>query len=118
MDLPHVVDLQSSHAEGIAGMSFPDDGTGNDRKVDCDDAGNDACSNNRDESGDDNRITQLESRLAFLENTIDVLAGELEAQQGETRMLHKKLVGLHQQLESQQRDTGIGDQPDEPPPHY
>lgn len=67
---------------------------------------------------DEDRMTQLEARLAYLEHTVDILADELEAQQGETRSLRKKLTGLQDQLESLQRDTGINDQQDEPPPHY
>ncbi|MEE4330123.1 MAG: SlyX family protein [Wenzhouxiangella sp.] len=67
---------------------------------------------------DEDRMAQLEAKLAYLEHTVDLLAGELEAQQGETRRLHKKLSGMRDQLESLQRDTGINDQRDEPPPHY
>jgi len=63
-------------------------------------------------------MTQLESKLAFLEHTVDVLAAELEAQQNETRTLNKKLQGLQQQVESQQRDTGIDEPQNELPPHY
>ncbi|NKI34008.1 SlyX family protein [Wenzhouxiangella sp. XN79A] len=68
--------------------------------------------------GRDDRLAQLESKLTFLEHTVDVLSGELEAQQGHTRRLQKTLEGLREQLGSLQRDTGISDQPDEPPPHY
>lgn len=67
---------------------------------------------------DDDRLAQLESKLAFLEHTVEVLSSELETQQSETRMLLKKLQGLQEHLESLGRDTGIGDSPDEPPPHY
>ena len=71
-----------------------------------------------DDHQDNDRLTQLESKLSFLEHTIEVLSGELEAQQTETRRLGKKLEGLQEQLGSVHRDTGINDQPDEPPPHY
>lgn len=64
------------------------------------------------------RIAQLESKLTFLEHTVEVLAGELEAQQSETRKMQRRLEGLQEQLESQGRDTGIGGEQDEPPPHY
>jgi uncharacterized coiled-coil protein SlyX len=63
-------------------------------------------------------MAQLESRLAFLEHTVDVLSGELEAQQNETRVLRKTIEGLREQLDSLQRDTGIDSHHDEPPPHY
>ena len=70
------------------------------------------------DNGHDDRLDRLESRLTFLEHTVDVLAGELEAQQGHTHRLQKTLEGLREQLGSLQRDTGISDSPDEPPPHY
>ena len=63
-------------------------------------------------------LAQLETKLTYLEHTVEVLAGELEAQQTETRRLHMKLKGLQEQLDSQQRDTGIDDSADQPPPHY
>ena len=64
-------------------------------------------------------MTQLETKLAFLEDTVEVLAGELEAQQNETRTLNKKLVRLMEQLEGLQHDAGVGEGQDEPPPpHY
>ena len=71
-----------------------------------------------DEQRDHDRMTQLESRLAFLEHTVDVLGGELEAQQNESRALRKALGGLQEQLEGLQRDTGIDDAQNDPPPHY
>lgn len=75
-----------------------------------------------DDSGSDSHgaegLAQLESKLTYLEHTVDVLASELEAQQRETRILHQKLRGLQEQLDSQQRDTGIDDSGDQPPPHY
>ncbi len=67
---------------------------------------------------DSDRIDQLESKLTFLEHTVEVLAGELEAQQAETRRLHKHIEALREQLGSLQRDTGISASQDEPPPHY
>lgn len=70
-----------------------------------------------DNPGDD-RLTQLESKLSFLEHTVEVLSSELETQQNETRVLNKKLEGLQEQLGSLHRDTGVSDQQDEPPPHY
>jgi uncharacterized coiled-coil protein SlyX len=70
-----------------------------------------------DEPGDD-RMTQLESKLSFLEHTVEVLSGELEAQQNETRQLNKKIEGLQEQIGSLHRDTGVSGQQDEPPPHY
>jgi len=64
-------------------------------------------------------MTQLETKLAFLEDTVEVLAGELEAQQNETRTLNKKLVRLMEQLEGLQHDSGVGEgQHEPPPPHY
>jgi uncharacterized coiled-coil protein SlyX len=71
-----------------------------------------------DDDGGDSRVDHLESRLAFLEHTVDVLSGELESQQKDNRMLHKKIEGLQEQLESVQRDTGVDGSQDEPPPHY
>lgn len=81
--------------------------------------------NARDNSTDENSgrngaegIAQLETKLTYLEHTVEVLAGELEAQQRETRRMHQKLTGLQEQLDSQQRDTGIDESNDQPPPHY
>jgi len=68
--------------------------------------------------GGGDRIAQLETKLTYLEHTVEVLAGELEAQQRETRRMHQKLTGLQEQLDSQQRDTGIDESNDQPPPHY
>ena len=70
-----------------------------------------------DDQGDD-RLTQLESKLSFLEHTVEVLSSELETQQIETRQLRKKIEGLQEQLGSLHRDTGVSEQQDEPPPHY
>jgi len=70
-----------------------------------------------DDQGDD-RLTQLESKLSFLEHTVEVLSSELETQQIETRQLNKKIAGLQEQLGSLHRDTGVSEQQDEPPPHY
>lgn len=75
-------------------------------------------SDEQSKSGVDDRIAQLETKLTYLEHTVEVLAGELEAQQRETRRMHQKLTGLQEQLDSQQRDTGIDDSADQPPPHY
>jgi len=63
-------------------------------------------------------LTQLESKLSFLEHTVEVLSSELETQQIETRQLRKKIEGLQEQLGSLHRDTGVNEQQDEPPPHY
>lgn len=75
-------------------------------------------SDEQSKGGGDDRIAQLETKLTYLEHTVEVLAGELEAQQRETRRMHQKLTGLQEQLDSQQRDTGIDDSADQPPPHY
>jgi SlyX. len=63
-------------------------------------------------------LTQLESKLSFLEQTVEVLSSELETQQNETRQLRKRIEGLQEQLGSLHRDTGISEQQDDPPPHY
>lgn len=64
------------------------------------------------------RLEQVESRLAFLEHSIDAIAGEVEAQQSEMRRLSKLLQGLEDQLDSLRRETGADPSQDEPPPHY
>jgi SlyX protein len=64
------------------------------------------------------RLEPLESRLAFLEHTVDVLSSEVQAQQRETRMLTSQLEGLREKLESLQHDAGSDHPQDEPPPHY
>lgn len=64
------------------------------------------------------RLEELESKLAFLEHTVDGLAEELGTQQSETGMLIKQLEELRRQLENNSSDPGINGQHDERPPHY
>lgn len=64
------------------------------------------------------RLAELESKLAFLEHTVDGLAEELGTQQSETGMLIKQLEELRRQLENVSKDSGISGEHDERPPHY
>jgi len=75
-------------------------------------------SDDHDADQHNGRLAQLESKLTFLEHTGEILAGAPEAQQSATQILNRTPEGLQEQLGSLQRDTGISDRPDEPPPHY
>jgi uncharacterized coiled-coil protein SlyX len=72
----------------------------------------------KDEGRCNESVIELESKLAYLERTVEVLADELQAQQSETRLLRTKLAAMQEQLTSLKRDSGVSDLPDQPPPHY
>ena len=70
---------------------------------------------------DNQRLTDLEIRLAYLEDTLTTLDGVIARQSDEiarleqtTRALFKRLANLDEQLASLGPDQG--DEP--PPPHY
>ncbi len=66
----------------------------------------------------ENRIAELESKLAFQEITISDLNQELVTQQSRVERMQQQLKALFQQIESM-KDSNIARPEDEtPPPHY
>lgn len=62
------------------------------------------------------RLVELESKIAVLEHTVDVLNGELAAHQRTIDRLRNDLDGVLQQLK-RQRSEAI-EPHDTPPPHW
>ena len=65
----------------------------------------------------DSRI-ELESKLAMLEHTVDVLSGELAAQQNRIDILQANFESLAQQLKGQRSGGDSIEPPDTRPPHW
>ena len=66
----------------------------------------------------DNRITELEIKLAHLENTIDILDTTVITQQSQIDLLMLKMSILEKKLKAA-AESQIADEKDEtPPPHY
>ncbi len=65
----------------------------------------------------EDRINELESRLAFMEVTINELNEVITGQQQHMELMHKLLEELREQLEDLASDRKP-DSSDEPPPHY
>jgi SlyX protein len=59
------------------------------------------------------RLTNLEMRYAFQEQTIEQLSGEILRQQAQIDDLTKRMKELVGQL-----DLGVAEKDAEPPPHY
>lgn len=66
------------------------------------------------------RITEMETRIAFLEDTIETLNQELSELSREFRISKEALQLVYRKLEQVQSDgSGISNPADEPPPpHY
>ena len=66
------------------------------------------------------RVTQLETRIAYLEDTVETLNHELAAVSAEFRLAKEALQHMYRRMEQiQSGDSGIGNPADEPPPpHY
>lgn len=66
------------------------------------------------------RVTDLESRIVFLEDTIETLNGELAELSREFRLAKQALQHMYKRMEHiQSGDSGIANPADEPPPpHY
>ena len=63
------------------------------------------------------RVTELESRLAFQDDTIQALNDELVEQQRRIERLQLQLAALARRQEDLQGQVGIVES-DGPPPHY
>ena len=73
-----------------------------------------------DDSDTVERVTDLESRLVFLEDTIETLNSELSELSREFRLAKQALQHMYKRMEHMQPDdSGIANPADEPPPpHY
>ncbi|MDH5613172.1 MAG: SlyX family protein [Gammaproteobacteria bacterium] len=66
----------------------------------------------------ENRITELEIKLAHMENTIDILDTTVITQQNQIDILMLKISMLEKKLKAA-GESQIADEKDEtPPPHY
>ena len=63
------------------------------------------------------RVTELESRLAFQDDTIQALSDELAAQQRIIERLQLQITALLRRQEEMQGQFGIAED-EAPPPHY
>lgn len=71
-------------------------------------------------SGDcQEQIIELETKVAYLEDTVEQLSDELAAMQKQNALNTDALKYLHRQLESMSNDKGGATMQNEPPPpHY
>ena len=65
----------------------------------------------------DNRVTDLESRLAFQDDTLQTLSDVVYEQESVIERLRLQMQALLKRLEDLQGQVGIAED-DAPPPHY
>ncbi|MEZ5645234.1 MAG: SlyX family protein [Burkholderiaceae bacterium] len=65
---------------------------------------------------DNERLTQLEVKLAYAEDLLDTLNATVARQQEQIELLARELVRLRRK--NAETDQGDGTRPDERPPHY
>lgn len=68
--------------------------------------------------GHDDRLTELESRIAHQEHSIQTLSEEIFAQQKKIEALETRCEYLLEQFRTHSLQTGPDKQQDEVPPHY
>ena len=67
----------------------------------------------------ENRLVELETRLAFQDETLQTLNAELVHQQQEIALLTQEIAALKAHLRALAApDQGAGPAQDPPPPHY
>lgn len=66
----------------------------------------------------ENRLIELETRLAFQDETLQTLNIELGHQQQEIALLTQEIAALKAQLRSLAPDLTASRMPEPPPPHY
>lgn len=66
----------------------------------------------------ESRVTDLETRLAFQDDTIQALNDVLVEQQQLVERLQLQLVALAKRQEEMQGSLGAADEDEAPPPHY
>ena len=66
------------------------------------------------------RITELETRMAFMEDTVDTLNAQVADLSQQFTLAKRAIQMLHEKLEqASSADSGINNPADEaPPPHY
>lgn len=69
-------------------------------------------------TGLEERIVELESRLAFQDDTLQALNDELVRQQGDIERLQLLVGALSQRQAELQAQVGIENDDEAPPPHY
>ena len=63
-------------------------------------------------------MVELETRLAFQDETLQTLNAELVRQQQEIALLTQEIAALKAHLRALAPDPGAGPAQDPPPPHY
>lgn len=66
----------------------------------------------------ENRIEQLEMKVAFQDDNIDILNNEIFEQQRKLQILTEQVAYLVEKLKEAEPDDGGIDQVDMRPPHY
>jgi SlyX protein len=66
----------------------------------------------------EDRIINLETKIAYLEHSVADLSDVLAAQNGNIAALEKKLDVLISMFRRMNEDAESGDMPHEKPPHY
>lgn len=66
----------------------------------------------------ESRVTDLETRLAFQDDTIQALNDVLVEQQRLVERLQLQLVALAKRQDEMQGSLGAADEDEAPPPHY
>lgn len=66
----------------------------------------------------ESRVTDLETRLAFQDDTIQALNDVLVEQQRLVERLQLQLVALAKRQQEMQGSLGAADEDEAPPPHY
>lgn len=66
----------------------------------------------------ENRVTELEIKLAHMENTIDILDQTVITQQNQIDMLILKLSILEKKLKAAGESQVAHEKDETPPPHY
>lgn len=70
-------------------------------------------------SDTNHRITELESRIVFLEDTVDQLNDQLATLSNDFLMARQAMQLINKRLEQLQNNTNAGEPGKEaPPPHY
>lgn len=65
-----------------------------------------------------NRLDELETRLAFQDESLQTLSAEVLRQQREIALLTQEIAALKAQLRSLATDPTAGRGQEPPPPHY
>lgn len=64
------------------------------------------------------RIENLEAKVAFQDETIDVLNGEIKAHQQQLAKMRRQMELLGEKLREVQSNSGGTQELEPPPPHY